>query len=283
MATVLETLNKSYQDLLSHNISTAKLDSEVILASVLKTNRINLITKQNLNLNTMQQNLYTSLIARRKKNEPVAYILNTKDFWNESYYVDKRVLIPRPETEVLIEMLLRKIKNKDKTFHILDIGCGSGCLLISSLKELGKSFGLGVDISSSALQVAKINIQKHNLDNRAKLLKANLFTIKIRKKFNIIFSNPPYLARSEYANLSSDIKKYEPKKALIGGATGIEFYKTIIDFSKKSLKENGFLALEIGDGQYNEIVKILTSHSFREIDKLKLVNGEIRCILATKV
>ena len=129
-------------------------------------------------------------------------------------------------------MLLRKIKNKDKMFHILDIGCGSGCLLISSLKELAKSFGLGVDISGSALQVAKINIQKHNLDNRAKLLKANLFTIKIRKKFNIIFSNPPYLARSEYTNLSSDVKKYEPKKALIGGTTELNFIKQLLIFLK---------------------------------------------------
>ena len=143
MTTILETLNKSYQDLYNQNIKTAKIDSEIILAEVLKVSRLNLITKQNTSINRDQQNLYNSLIERRKKNEPVAYILNKKEFWNESYFVDQRVLIPRPETEVIIEMLLKKINNKSKPFCILildvdlDVCLFLVCKNFAGLKELG--------------------------------------------------------------------------------------------------------------------------------------------------
>ena len=283
MVTVLEALTKNYKDLLNHNIQTAKIDAEVILADVLKISRVNLITKQNTSLNQEQEDLFAKLIKRRKQQEPVAYILNKKEFWNENYYVDKRVLIPRPETEILIEMLLKKVKDKSKVFQILDLGCGSGCLLISCLKEFNKSLGLGIDISSLALEVAKKNIQSHKINSRAKLLKLDLFKLDIKKKFDFILSNPPYLTSSEYRNLSKDVKDYEPKQALVGGFDGILYYKKIISFSKSSLKKNGFLALEIGDGQYKEIKKFLTNHSFRVLDKYQLIDGEIRCILASKI
>ncbi len=283
MVTVLEALAKNYQDLLNHNIQTAKIDTEVILADVLKISRVSLITKQNTVLNQGQEDLFAKFIKRRKQQEPVAYILNKKEFWNENYYVDKRVLIPRPETEILIEMLLKKVKDKSKVFQILDLGCGSGCLLISCLKEFNKSLGLGIDISSLALEVAKKNIQSHKINSRAKLLKLDLFKLDIKKKFDFILSNPPYLTSSEYRNLSKDVKDYEPKQALVGGFDGILYYKKIISFSKSSLKKNGFLALEIGDGQYKEIKKLLTNHSFRVLDKYQLIDGEIRCILASKI
>jgi release factor glutamine methyltransferase len=283
MVTVLEALTKNYKDLLNHSIQTAKIDAEVILADVLKISRVNLITKQNTVLNQGQEDLFAKLIKRRKQQEPVAYILNKKEFWNEDYYVDKRVLIPRPETEILIEMLLKKVKDKSKVFQILDLGCGSGCLLISCLKEFNKSLGLGIDISSLALEVAKKNIQSHKINSRAKLLKLDLFKLDIKKKFDFILSNPPYLTSSEYRNLSKDVKDYEPKQALVGGFDGILYYKKIISFSKSSLKKNGFLALEIGDGQYKEIKKLLTNHSFRILDKYQLIDGEIRCILASKI
>ena len=283
MVTVLEALTKNYQDLLNHNIQTAKIDTEVILADVLKISRVNLITKQNTVLNQGQEDLFAKFIKRRKQQEPVAYILNKKEFWNENYYVDKRVLIPRPETEILIEMLLKKVKDKSKVFQILDLGCGSGCLLISCLKEFNKSLGLGIDISSLALEVAKKNIQSYKINSRAKLLKLDLFKLDIKKKFDFILSNPPYLTSSEYRNLSKDVKDYEPKQALVGGFDGILYYKKIISFSKSCLKKNGFLALEIGDGQYKEIKKLLTNHSFRILDKYQLIDGEIRCILASKI
>ena len=283
MNTVQEILQKNYKDLLNHNIQTAKIDSEVILANILNTTRINLITKQDITLNKEQEDLFSKLVERRKQKEPVAYILNKKEFWNENYFVDKRVLIPRPETEILIELLLKKIKDKNKAYKVLDLGCGSGCLLISFLKEMHKSQGMGVDISSNALEVAKKNIELHNLNNRAKLVRLDLLTLHTKDKFDIIFSNPPYLSSSDYAKLSDDVKNFEPKQALVGGFNGVLYYKKIIALAQSALKKNGYLALELGDRQYRTISKLLQDHSFRILDKYQLINNEIRCILAAKM
>ena len=283
MNTVQEILQKNYKDLLNHNIQTAKIDSEVILANILNTTRINLITKQDVTLNKEQENLFNKLVERRKQKEPVAYILNKKEFWNENYFVDKRVLIPRPETEILIELLLKKIKDKNKAYKVLDLGCGSGCLLISFLKEMHKSQGMGVDISSNALEVAKKNIELHNLNNRAKLMRLDLLTLHTKDKFDVIFSNPPYLSSSDYAKLSDDVKNFEPKQALVGGFNGVLYYKKIIALAQSALKKNGYLALELGDRQYRTISKLLQDHSFRILDKYQLINNEIRCILAAKM
>ena len=283
MNTVQEILQKNYKDLLNHNIQTAKIDSEVILANILNTTRINLITKQDVTLNKEQEDLFSKLVERRKQKEPVAYILNKKEFWNENYFVDKRVLIPRPETEILIELLLKKIKDKNKAYKVLDLGCGSGCLLISFLKEMQKSQGMGVDISSNALEVAKKNIELHNLNNRAKLMRLDLLTLHTKDKFDVIFSNPPYLSSSDYAKLSDDVKNFEPKQALVGGFNGVLYYKKIIALAQSALKKNGYLALELGDRQYRTISKLLQDHSFRILDKYQLINNEIRCILAAKM
>ena len=283
MNTVQEILQKNYKDLLNHNIQTAKIDSEVILANISNTTRINLITKQDIVLNKEQEDLFSKLVERRKQKEPVAYILNKKEFWNENYFVDKRVLIPRPETEILIELLLKKIKDKNKAYKVLDLGCGSGCLLISFLKEMQKSQGIGVDISSNALEVAKKNIELHNLNNRAKLMRLDFLTLHTKDKFDIIFSNPPYLSSSDYAKLSEDVKNFEPKQALVGGFNGVFYYKKIIELAQSALKKNGYLALELGDRQYRTISKLLQDHSFRILDKYQLINNEIRCILAAKM
>ena len=283
MNTVQEILQKNYKDLLNHNIQTAKIDSEVILANILNTTRINLITKQDVTLNKEQEDLFSKLVERRKQKEPVAYILNKKEFWNENYFVDKRVLIPRPETEILIELLLKKTKDKNKAYKVLDLGCGSGCLLISFLKEMHKSQGMGVDISRNALEVAKKNIELHNLNNRAKLMRLDLLTLHTKDKFDVIFSNPPYLSSSDYAKLSDDVKNFEPKQALVGGFNGVLYYKKIIALAQSALKKNGYLALELGDRQYRIISKLLQDHSFRILDKYQLINKEIRCILAAKM
>ena len=190
---------------------------------------------------------------------------------------------PRPETEILIELLLKKIKDKNKAYKVLDLGCGSGCLLISFLKEMHKSQGIGVDISSNALEVAKKNIELHNLNNRAKLVRIDLLTLHTKDKFDVIFSNPPYLSSSDYVKLSDDVKNFEPKQALVGGFNGVLYYKKIITIAQLSLKKNGYLALELGDRQYRTISKLLQDHSFRILDKYQLINNEIRCILAAKM
>jgi release factor glutamine methyltransferase len=283
MTTVLEALKKNCKSLLNINIKTAKIDSEIILASVLKTDRINLSTQHNLILNKSQELLMSQLMERRKNKEPVAYILNKKDFWNETYFVDQRVLIPRPETEILIEMVLKKIKDKSKVLQLLDIGCGSGCLLISCLRELTKSIGIGLDISADALAVTKINVKNYKLNKRVELHKESIFNFLALKKFDLILSNPPYLSSAEYDNLEIDVKNFEPETALKGGHDGTSHYKKIITFASMSLKKNGLLALELGDQQFFKIKEMLAESSFRVLDKYRLINGEIRCILASKI
>ena len=283
MTTVLEALKKNCKSLLNINIKTAKIDSEIILASVLKTDRINLSTQHNLILNKSQELLMSQLMERRKNKEPVAYILNKKDFWNETYFVDKRVLIPRPETEILIEMVLKKIKDKSKVLQLLDIGCGSGCLLISCLRELTKSIGIGLDISADALAVTKINVKNYKLNKRVELHKESIFNFLTLKKFDLILSNPPYLSSAEYDNLEIDVKNFEPETALKGGHDGTSHYKKIITFASMSLKKNGLLALELGDQQFFKIKEMLAENSFKVIGKYRLINGEIRCILASKI
>lgn len=225
----------------------------------------------------------SQLMERRKNKEPVAYILNKKDFWNETYFVDKRVLIPRPETEILIEMVLKKIKDKSKVLQLLDIGCGSGCLLISCLRELTKSIGIGLDISADALAVTKINVKNYKLNKRVELHKESIFNFLALKKFDLILSNPPYLSSAEYDNLETDVKNFEPETALKGGHDGTSHYKKIITFASMSLKKNGLLALELGDQQFFKIKEMLAENSFRVLDKYRLINGEIRCILASKI
>ena len=224
-----------------------------------------------------------SLVSRRVKKEPIAYILNNKEFWSTNFYVDRSVLIPRPETEVLIDLILSRINNKNNYLNILDIGTGSGCILISLLKELARAKGIGVDKSSKAIAIAKKNSISQQVDNRALFKNVNLEEIKFDKKFDLIVSNPPYLPDVSLKNLNSDIKLYEPKIALQGGVQGVDFLYKIIDLASKILKKNGLLALGIGDNQFLILAKYLNKNRFKILDKYILINKQVRCLLATKL
>jgi release factor glutamine methyltransferase len=193
------------------------------------------------------------------------------------------VLIPRPETEVLIDLILSQINNKNNYLNILDIGTGSGCILISLLKELAKAKGIGVDKSSKAIAIAKKNSISQQVDNRAFFKNVNLEEIKFDKKFDLIVSNPPYLPDVSLKNLNSDIKLYEPKIALQGGVQGVDFLYKIIGLASKILKINGLLALEIGDNQFHILAKYLKKNRFKILDKYILINKQVRCLLATKL
>ena len=276
---------KATQELIANNIISARLDAEIILSSILKTQRLNLISNINQNINLEEEILFKNLIDRRINNEPIAYITNNRSFWNENYYIDKRVLIPRPETEILIDMVIKKINNLNKKLHILDLGCGSGCLLISLIKYFKNSYGVGLDVSKDALVIFRKNIYKYNLSNKIKIIHGDIKQSKLIQKFDIIVSNPPYLKNSEYQNLSLDIKKHEPKIAFIANRNedGTFFYKKILKSFLISLKKGGLLGFEIGDNQYKEIEKLLRDNSFKIVDRYKMINDQIRCLLAIKL
>jgi release factor glutamine methyltransferase len=284
MALVQEIISKATIELKNKNIQSARLDAEILLSTVLKAQRLDLVLKENQNVDFEEEQLFNQLLDQRKNNEPIAYIIKNKSFWNEDYYIARGALIPRPETEILIEMISKKINNRKKNLNILDIGCGSGCLLISLLKEFSNSRGVGLDISKQALEICKKNISKYNLHHRTRLMHGDMNKVKIVNKFDIIVSNPPYLKNSEYQKLSKDIKQYEPKIALVANQEdGVFFYREIIKKFSSTLKVGGLLALEIGDKQWNEIKKELVNNSFKIIDRYKLINDEIRCVLALKL
>ena len=280
---VNEAIAFAEQELKRSNNLNSRLDSEILVSHLINIPRESIYSKLKENLPSNKTEELQRLVSRRVKKEPIAYILNNKEFWSTNFYVDRSVLIPRPETEVLIDLILSQISNKNNYLNILDIGTGSGCILISLLKELAKAKGIGVDKSSKAIAIAKKNSIAQQVDNRASFKNVNLEEIKFDKKFDLIVSNPPYLLDVSLKNLNLDIKLYEPKIALQGGVQGVDFLCKIINLASKILKINGLLALEIGDNQFHVLAKYLKRNRFKILDKYILINKQVRCLLATKL
>ena len=280
---VNEAIAFAEQELKRSNNLNSRLDSEILVSHLINIPRESIYSKLKENLPSNKNEELQNLVSRRVKKEPIAYILNNKEFWSTNFYVDRSVLIPRPETEVLIDLILSQINNKNNYFNILDIGTGSGCILVSLLKELTKAKGVGVDKSSKAIAVAKKNSTSQHVDSRSSFKNINLENIKFDKKFDLIVSNPPYLPDVSLKNLNLDIKLYEPKIALQGGVQGVDFLCKIITLASKILKIKGLLALEIGDNQFHILAKSLKENRFKILDKYTLINKQVRCLLATKL
>ena len=272
-----EVINIGSKILKNRNIISHKIDAEIILSHVLKTSREKLLINEQA-ISYINLKRFKKIISRRSKKEPIAYIFNKKEFRSKDFYVVKNSLIPRPETELLIDPIIKKFKGK--SIYFLDMGVGTGCIMLSILSELNNSRGLGIDICNKAISVAKINLETMKLNKRASLKCRSIDTI-YNKKFDLIVSNPPYIVKREINQLSEDIKKFEPQKALDGGHDGLDVIKKVIYKSKNILKLNGILALEIGRGQYYSVSNILRLNGFREIKKIKDYRDNVRCIFST--
>ena len=257
------------------------LDSEILLAKVLNKNRQDLLRNLTQKIHKKYFLKYSNFIERRSNHEPIAYILNQKEFWSKFFYVTKDTLIPRPETELMVDRLIKKYKNK-KNISILDMGTGSGCIILSLLGELNNSSGVGIDISHRALQIAKKNAINHGIDAKVKFLNIPLSKY-FSKKHDLIVSNPPYVSRREFQCLSEDIKKFEPRIALDGGNDGLDLIKKVIYKTKYILKLNGTLALEIGNKQFKEVSKILINNNFKIEFRINDFGNNTRCIIAKKL
>ena len=274
------TIKKASQLLKNHNIHSHELDAQIILSEIMRIKRESLITNNEINISKKIMEKYDSAIKRRIKKEPVAYIIGKKEFWSEDFMVNHGTLIPRPETELLIYKIINFFKNKK--INILDIGTGSGCILLSILKELNFSRGIGIDISAKAIQMAKVNSKNLNLFYRSKFKVIDLNKFNIGK-YDLIVSNPPYIPSKDIKNLSKDITNYEPLTALNGGRDGLDLIKKVIYKSNHLLKREGLLALEIGHSQYQKVSYILRSNGYREMSKEYDFNRNVRCIIGTKV
>ena len=274
---ILEAIKAGSKLLKENNISTYILDSELLLSKSLDKPREKILINLEQNINRKVLADFNKYLLRRSKKEPIAYLLEEKEFWSKKFFVNKNTLIPRPETELLVGKLVTIFKNK--RINILDIGTGTGCIIISILIELKNSTGMAVDISREAINVAQKNACKFNLSERIKFFHKS-FEELYGKKFDLIVSNPPYIKRKEIKNLSDDIKKYEPKMALDGGNDGLDLIKKIIYKSKKILKINGTLALEIGNEQIVKVSKILIDNKFKINCVIKDYRNNIRCVIA---
>ena len=273
------TVKKASRILKNHNIHSYELDAQIILSDIMGMKREFLITNNEINISEKVMKKYDIAIKRRIKREPVAYIIGKKEFWSQDFRVNNSTLIPRPESELLIYKLVSYFKNR--RINILDIGTGSGCILLSLLKELPLARGIGIDVSSKTVKTAKLNSKKLNLffHSKFKVVDINNFNIG---KYDLIVSNPPYIALKDMKNLSKDILNYEPLIALKGGIDGLDLIKKVIYKSKHLLKANGLLGIEVGTNQYLQASKILKKNGFREVSKEYDCNYNVRCIISTK-
>ncbi len=274
---ILDLINSGSKKLKDNGIISNNLDSEILLSKVLNKGREELMINLNNSVSSLEIEKFYNFIKRRSLKEPIAYILKKKEFWSKIFFVEYGTLIPRPETELMVESILKIYKNKRP--FILDIGTGSGCIILSLLAEIKNSKGIGIDVSQQATKTSEKNSEILGLENKVKFYKKSYEQIK-NCKFDLIVSNPPYVKRIDLKNLEEDIKKFEPKLALDGGNDGLDVIKKIIYKSKSILKQKGMLALEIGNGQYKKVSKILKKNNFRAKYLIKDYRENVRIVLS---
>jgi len=276
-----EILNQGSKVLKLNDIKSYNLDSEILLSLTLKIERSQLLLNLDKRIENKEKKNFYNFIERRSNNEPIAYITGYKDFWKSKFKVDKNVLIPRPDTETLIEQVLNELDiNSSK--KILDIGTGSGCIIISILKERKRCLGVGVDISKKALKLAKYNAKIQHIENRIKFLNSDIDNF-YGDKYDLIISNPPYIKLNKINSLDKDIKNHEPKVALNGGIDGYSKIRLVIKKSSKLIKKKGKIFLEVGLNQTRKTLEILKLSGFFDSKIIKDLNNKNRCIVSTKL
>ena len=274
-------LNNGINSLKISNIINPELDSELLLSKALNKKREKILTNLKKEINKKQLDKFNLYLSRRKKKEPIAYILGFKYFWKYKFIINKSVLVPRPETEQIVEETLNYLSDNESK-KILDIGTGSGCIIVSVLKERSKCKAIAIDISSKALKVAKTNAKIHHLENKIKFINIDIDKFNYNK-YDLILSNPPYISNIDLIRLDDDVRIYEPRESLSGGLDGYEKIIKVIEKSSKLLKNNGKLIVEIGDTQKNNVLKLLKNNGFYINKTGKDLSGRDRCIVSTKI
>ncbi len=276
---IIDNLKNGYKILKRNNISSYKIDCEILMSQTLNVSREELLLNLEKDIKKEEIEKYFNLINRRKKNEPIAYLIRNKNFWKDNFVTNKNVLIPRPDSEHLIEQTIKLIK-KDQAKRILDVGVGSGCLSISILKERPYCKCDAIDPSKNALKLAKINANLHQLSDRIKFYKRDVDNF-YNHKYDLIISNPPYINKHKIKYLGA--VNYEPKIALDGGLDGLEIIKKVISKSSYLLKVNCKLILEIGYDQKYKVKNFLKEKNFYINKIIKDYGNNPRCIVSTKI
>ena len=264
-----------------NKIFSYKLDSEILISKVFKKKREEIILNSNYKLVDSQIILFKKLLKERSKGKPISYITGKKHFWKNEFIINESSLIPRPDSELIVQEVLKYLKNKPFS-KLLEIGVGSGCILLSVLDERKSCYGTGIDISKECINLSKINSKKLGIINRIKFYKSDIDNFNFGK-YDLIISNPPYIKKQDIKYLEKDIVNFEPIKALDGGLDGLSEIKKVINRSSKLIKLKGKLFLEIAFDQKREVLSLLKNKGFYINKVLKDLGNNDRCVICTKI
>ena len=262
-------------------IPNSQLDSEILMAKIINKDRNYILLNSEYPINKDDLSKFYKLIKKRSKGKPVAYLTKKKFFWNSEFFITDDVLIPRPDTELIVENALKLTKQNNK-INVLEIGVGSGCILLSILKERENFYGTGIDISKKCINISKMNANNLKVSSRLKLYETNVDKFNLGK-YDLVVSNPPYIKKHKIKYLERDVAKFEPIQALDGGLDGLSEIRKVIKKSSELIKRNGKFILEIGFDQKNKVIKLLIEEGFYiNCTKKDLANND-RCIISTKI
>ncbi len=280
MMNIQNAVKEGSQILKFFKSKTPLLDSEILMSKAIHKDRHFVILHPNKKIKKNDFNFFKNLINQRSLGKPISYLIGKKSFWKNEFEVNNNVLIPRPDTEIIIEETLKFVKKKNK-LRILDIGIGSGCILLSILKEKKNFYGVGIDISKKCIEMTKKNSLKLNLEKRVKFFKSNVDNFNYGK-YDLILSNPPYIKQFDLKYLDRDVINFEPEIALNGGLDGLSEIRKVINKSSELIKINGKLILEIGFDQKEKVKNILIKKGFYINRVIKDLAKNDRCIISTK-
>jgi release factor glutamine methyltransferase len=278
---IQSAINEGENILKSKFIETAKLDTELLMSKAINRDRKYIILNNKKKVDEKQLKIFRNLIQKRSDRKPIAYLINKKFFWKSEFLVDSNILIPRPDTELIIDQVLKFTKHKNN-LNVLDIGVGSGCILVSILKEKLNFYGTGIDVSKNCINISRINAINLKVNSRVRLYKSNVDKFNLGK-YDLIVANPPYIIKSDLKYLEKDVVNFEPKLALDGGLDGLSEIRKVIKKSSELLKKNGKFILEIGFNQKNKVINLLKEKGFYINSTLKDLAKNDRCIVSTKI
>jgi len=276
---IAEILAQAKREIANAGVSNSGLDATILLAHTLSFSKEQIIFNPDFELNKKQQEDFLKAVARRVNREPVSYIINRKEFFARDFFVNSAVLDPRPDSEILIETVVKNLSKKKPPQKILEIGVGSGCLIITLLLHYSQALGTGLDISPQALEICKKNATSHEVLSRLDLRHSDVFSaLNAEEKFDLLISNPPYIASADILNLESEVRIHEPLSALDGGIDGLDFYRRIAAGAKKFLNQNADIFLEIGQKQEDKINEIFSANGFKLLAATPDLSGIIRVL-----
>jgi release factor glutamine methyltransferase len=278
-ASIKVVLGKAERFLQFNNCQSARLDAEILLGCVLGVERSRLIIEAGKQITIDEAEAFAVLVNKRANHVPVAYLTGTKEFWSMSFNVDSRVLIPRPDSETILEFV-QEIFQADKPCRFVDVGCGSACIACGLASIFDQVSGVAIDSENGALSVAKQNIAKHDLSARVETRLGDLLEPVGRERFDIICANLPYIPTAALDDLAADIKEYEPMAALDGGVDGLACIGRLIGQAPSHLENQGWLVMEVGAGQADQVARLCSRAGFVETRRRKDLSGIERVVAA---